>query len=175
MFHEIMKPIIEEEKKKHKVILAGQYKEYPNKDGPAFLYPPENYRITLIPRPKDLNLSEEQWNQFDGDIREGVIPFLIDLIIFVAEQILQSETESKDQEQLTNELERIVVDGTDDNGDDDQSGHAIEPQHFTNGNDGLRKNDSGTQLQATINGDGNPEINTTKTSANTPPHNINGS
>ncbi|KAA6366750.1 MAG: hypothetical protein EZS28_037721, partial [Streblomastix strix] len=37
------------------------------------------------------------------------------------------------------------------------------------------KNDSGTQLQATVNGEANPEINITKISANTPPHNVNGS
>ncbi|KAA6388045.1 MAG: hypothetical protein EZS28_016434 [Streblomastix strix] len=54
------------------------------------------------------------------------------LIIFATEQIVNSETESKDQEQFTNELERIVADGTDDNGDDDQSEHAIELKHFIN-------------------------------------------
>ncbi|KAA6366743.1 MAG: hypothetical protein EZS28_037732, partial [Streblomastix strix] len=48
-------------------------------------------------------------------------------------------------------------------------------KHVTNGNDGLRRNDSGTQLQATVNGEANPEINITKTSANTPPNNVNGS
>ncbi|KAA6364683.1 MAG: hypothetical protein EZS28_039789 [Streblomastix strix] len=74
-FHEIMKPIIEEEKKKPKIILPGQYKHSPNKDGPLFFYPPKNYRLTPIPRPKVLNLSEEQWKQFDGDIRQGVVPF----------------------------------------------------------------------------------------------------
>ncbi|KAA6392307.1 MAG: hypothetical protein EZS28_012167 [Streblomastix strix] len=76
-FHEIMKPIIEEEKKKPKVTLPGLYKEYPNKDGPAFFYPPKNYRPTPIPRHKDLNLSEEQWKQFDGDVREGVVPYCL--------------------------------------------------------------------------------------------------
>ncbi|KAA6362384.1 MAG: hypothetical protein EZS28_042089, partial [Streblomastix strix] len=35
-FHEIMKPIIEEEKKKPDTMLPGQYKHYPNKDGPMF-------------------------------------------------------------------------------------------------------------------------------------------
>ncbi|KAA6359668.1 MAG: hypothetical protein EZS28_044806 [Streblomastix strix] len=175
-FHEIMKPIIEEEKKKSKVMLPGKYKHYPNNDGPLFFYPPMNYRPTQIPRPKDLNLSEEQWKQFEGDVREGVVPFsVIGLIIFAAEQIVQSETESEDQEQLTNELERIIADGTDDNGDNDQSQHAIEPKHFTNEIDGLSENDSGTQLQATVNAEANPEINITKTSANTPPYNVNGS
>ncbi|KAA6384552.1 MAG: hypothetical protein EZS28_019923 [Streblomastix strix] len=172
-FHEIMKPIIEEEKKKPQVMLPGQYKHYPIKDGPLFFYPPKNYRPTPIPRPKVLNLSEEQWEQFDGDVRQGVVPYLISLITFAAEQII--ETEKEDKEQLTRELERILADGTDDNGDNDQSEHAIEPKHFTNGNDGLRKNDSGTQLQATVNGEANPEINITKTSANAPPHNVNGS
>ncbi|KAA6387096.1 MAG: hypothetical protein EZS28_017373, partial [Streblomastix strix] len=99
----------------------------------------------------------------------------IGLIIFAAEQIVQSEPESEDKEQLTNNLERIVADGTDDNGDNYQSEHAIEHKHFTNRNDGLRKNDSRTQLQATVNGEANPEINITKTSANTPPHTVNGS
>ncbi|KAA6353962.1 MAG: hypothetical protein EZS28_050512, partial [Streblomastix strix] len=90
-------------------------------------------------------------------------------------QIVQSETESEDQEQLTNEIERIVTDGTDDNEDNDQSEHANEPKHVTNGNDRLRKNDSGTQLQATVNGEANPEINITKISANTPSNNVNRS
>ncbi|KAA6372225.1 MAG: hypothetical protein EZS28_032245, partial [Streblomastix strix] len=201
-FHEIMKSIIEEEKKKPKTMLPGQYKHYPNKEGLLFFYPPKNYRPTPIPRPKDLNLSEEQWKQFDGDranlpkgsyipgllnINDGVAGFInihpqiyqsileaeISLITFAAGQI--KETEREDQEQLAWELERIVADGTDDNEDNDQSEHAIEPKHFTNGNDGLRKNDYGTQLQATVNGEANPEINITKTSANTPPHNVNGS
>ncbi|KAA6376444.1 MAG: hypothetical protein EZS28_028025 [Streblomastix strix] len=76
-FHEIMKSIIEEEKKKLKVMLPGQYKKYLNKDGSAFFYPPKNYRPTPILRLKDLTLSEEQWNQFDGDVREGVAPFCL--------------------------------------------------------------------------------------------------
>ncbi|KAA6334009.1 MAG: hypothetical protein EZS28_053108, partial [Streblomastix strix] len=82
---------------------------------------------------------------------------------------------SKNQEQLIKELERIVAEGTDDNEEDDKSEHAIKPRHFINGNDGLRKNDSGTQLQATDNGETNPEINTAKISANTPSNYINGS
>ncbi|KAA6348729.1 MAG: hypothetical protein EZS28_051965 [Streblomastix strix] len=32
---------------------------------------------TPIPRPKDLNLSEEHWQQFDGDVREGVVPYCL--------------------------------------------------------------------------------------------------
>ncbi|KAA6366509.1 MAG: hypothetical protein EZS28_037963 [Streblomastix strix] len=76
-FHEIMKPIIEEEKKKPKAMLSRQYKHYPNNDGPLFFYPPKNYRQTPIPRPKDLNLSEEQWKQFDVDVREGVVPYCL--------------------------------------------------------------------------------------------------
>ncbi|KAA6393996.1 MAG: hypothetical protein EZS28_010475 [Streblomastix strix] len=73
-----------------------------------------------------------------------------------------------------NELERIVVDGTDDNRDADQSEHTTKPKHFTNGNNGLRKNDSGTQLQAIINGEANHEINITKISTNTSSNNVNG-
>ncbi|KAA6362535.1 MAG: hypothetical protein EZS28_041938 [Streblomastix strix] len=76
-FHEIMKPIIEEKKKKPKIMLPGQSKEYPNRDGPAFFHPSKNYLPTLIPRPKDLNLSKEQQNQFDGNIREGVVTFCL--------------------------------------------------------------------------------------------------
>ncbi|KAA6395588.1 MAG: hypothetical protein EZS28_008887 [Streblomastix strix] len=59
MFHEIMKRIIEEEKKNPNVMISRQYKEYLNKDGPAFFYPTENCRSTPISRPKDLNISEE--------------------------------------------------------------------------------------------------------------------
>ncbi|KAA6364491.1 MAG: hypothetical protein EZS28_039983 [Streblomastix strix] len=76
-FHEIMKSIIEEEKKKLNIILQELYQEYPNKDDPAFFYPPKNYRPTPIPRPEDLFLSEEQLNQFDGDVSEGVVPFCL--------------------------------------------------------------------------------------------------
>ncbi|KAA6364699.1 MAG: hypothetical protein EZS28_039775, partial [Streblomastix strix] len=201
IFHEIVKPIIEEEKRKPDTMLPGQYKHYPNKDGPMFFYPPRNYHMTPIPRPKDLDLPEEQWEQFDGDVRQGVVPYcllniidgvagfinihpqiyqsipeaVIGLITFAAQQIVESETESEDQEQLTNKIERIVADGTDDNEDNDLSKHAIEPKRFINENNGLRKNDSGTQLQATVNGEANPEINITKTSANTPLHNVRGS
>ncbi|KAA6378605.1 MAG: hypothetical protein EZS28_025865, partial [Streblomastix strix] len=197
-FHEIMKPIIEEEKKKYKVILPGQYKECPNQDGPAFFYPLKNYRPTPVLRFKDLNLSEEQWkanlprgsyipgllNVIDGvagfinihpQIYQSIPEAVKGLIIFAAEQIVQSETETEDQEQLTNELERIVADRTDDNGDDDQFTHAIEPKHFTNGNDGLGENDCGRSYKTIVNGEANPEINITKISANTPPNNVNGS
>ncbi|KAA6389016.1 MAG: hypothetical protein EZS28_015454, partial [Streblomastix strix] len=182
-FHEIMKPIIEGERMKPKIMLPGQYKHYPNKDGSLFFYPPKIYRPIPIPRPKDLDLSEEQWEQFDGDVREGVVPIIyqsipeavIGLVTFAAQQIVESETESEDQEQLTNQVERIVADGTDDNEDNDQSEHAMESKHFTNGNDGLRKNDSGTQLQATVNGEADPEFNIIKTFANIPFHNVNGS
>ncbi|KAA6361024.1 MAG: hypothetical protein EZS28_043450 [Streblomastix strix] len=73
-FHEIVKPIIEEEKKKPKIMLPGQHKEYSNKENLAFFFPSKNYRPTPIPRPKDLNLLEELLNQFDGDICEGVVP-----------------------------------------------------------------------------------------------------
>ncbi|KAA6355940.1 MAG: hypothetical protein EZS28_048533, partial [Streblomastix strix] len=68
---------------------------------------------------------------------------VISSIIFAAEQIIESEAESKDQELLTNKLDRIVADGTDDIVYEDQSEHAIEHKHFTNGNDGLRRNDCG--------------------------------
>ncbi|KAA6369753.1 MAG: hypothetical protein EZS28_034721 [Streblomastix strix] len=171
-----MKPIVEEEKMKPDTMLPGQYKHYLNKDDPMFFYPPKNYHPTPIPRPKDLDLPDEQLEQFDGDVRQGVVPYsVIGFITFAAQQIEESETESEDQEQLTNKIERIVADGIDDNEDNDQSEHAIEPKHFTNGNDGLIKNDSGTLLQATVNGEANPEINFSQTSANTPPHNVNGS
>ncbi|KAA6369403.1 MAG: hypothetical protein EZS28_035069, partial [Streblomastix strix] len=206
-FHEIMKSIIDEEKKKPKTMLPGQYKHYPNKDGPMFFYPFKNYRQTPITGLKYLNLSEEQWNQFDEDVRKGVVLFrlqiidnleawanlprgscipgslnicdgvagliniysqiyqtkpeaVLSLITFSAQRIAQSETETK---------------GTDKNGDDDQSECTIEPKHLINGNDGLRKNDSVTQLQANFNGEANLEINISKISANTPPHNVNGS
>ncbi|KAA6389321.1 MAG: hypothetical protein EZS28_015152 [Streblomastix strix] len=56
-FHEITKLIIEEEQKKPKVILPGQYERYLKK--------------------MDLNLSEDQWNQIDWDVREGVFLFYL--------------------------------------------------------------------------------------------------
>ncbi|KAA6367384.1 MAG: hypothetical protein EZS28_037087, partial [Streblomastix strix] len=39
--------------------------------------PPKNYHPTPIPRPKDLDLPEEQWEQFDGDVRQGVVPYCL--------------------------------------------------------------------------------------------------
>ncbi|KAA6382533.1 MAG: hypothetical protein EZS28_021943 [Streblomastix strix] len=81
----------------------------------------------------------------------------------------------KSKKQLTNEQEIIVAVGTNDNEDNDQSEHTIKPKYFTNGNDGLRMNDSGTQLQATINGEANPKISIKQISTNNPPHNVNGS
>ncbi|KAA6385515.1 MAG: hypothetical protein EZS28_018957 [Streblomastix strix] len=138
-FHEIMKPIIEKEKRKPKTMLPEQYKHYPNKDGLLFFYPPKNFRPTPIPRPKDLNLTEEQLNEGVAGFTNGhpqiyqsIPKAVIGLIAFAAQQILESKTESEDQEQLTNQIERIVADGTDDNEDNDQSEHAIEPKHFTN-------------------------------------------
>ncbi|KAA6371871.1 MAG: hypothetical protein EZS28_032602 [Streblomastix strix] len=160
-FHEIMKPIIEEEKKNRKsCYLDNIYITRTRKV--FFFYPPKNYRSTPIPRPKDLNLSyiQELLNFKDGlagfinihpQNYQSTPEVVIGLIIFAAEQILQSEPESQDQEQLTNELERIIADGTDDNGDNDQSDHIIESKHFTNGNDGLGENDNVMQLQATVN------------------------
>ncbi|KAA6355467.1 MAG: hypothetical protein EZS28_049007 [Streblomastix strix] len=100
-----MKLIIEEERRKPKVILPGQYKQYQNQDGPAFFYLSKNYHPTPISRPKDLNLSEEQWEQFDKDVRE-VPEAIIGLIVFATEQIIeQSKAQSKDNEGLMNELE----------------------------------------------------------------------
>ncbi|KAA6374798.1 MAG: hypothetical protein EZS28_029674, partial [Streblomastix strix] len=202
-YHILMKPIIEEEKKKPKIMLPGLYREYPNKDDSAFFYPPNNYRPTPILRLKDLNLSKEQLKQFDEDARDSAgsyIPGLINindgiagfinmqhqtyqsipeavigLFVFAAEQIIEQETESKDQEQLTYELKRIVAYEIDENEEEDQSENEIQSKYFTKGNDGLSKNDSGTQLQATVNGEANPEINIAKISANTQPHNVNGS
>ncbi|KAA6378507.1 MAG: hypothetical protein EZS28_025969 [Streblomastix strix] len=99
---------------------------------------------------------------------------VIDLIVLVAEQIIeQFEIESKDQEELMNKLEGTVDNGIDGNGDEDLSEYVIEPKHVTNGNDGLRKNDSGTQLQAIVKGEAISEINITKISAITSPHNVN--
>ncbi|KAA6352991.1 MAG: hypothetical protein EZS28_051481, partial [Streblomastix strix] len=79
-----------------------------------------------------------------------------------------------EQEKLMN-WKGLVANGKVDNKNEDQSKHTIEPKHFTKGNDGLRKNDSGTQLQVTFNEQANPEINIAKISANTPPHKLNGS
>ncbi|KAA6393995.1 MAG: hypothetical protein EZS28_010474 [Streblomastix strix] len=72
-FHEIMKPIIEQKMKNPKIIFLVQYQEFPNKDDPDFFNPPKNYRPTPIPRLKDLNHSEEQRNQFDGDMCEAAL------------------------------------------------------------------------------------------------------
>ncbi|KAA6386469.1 MAG: hypothetical protein EZS28_018002 [Streblomastix strix] len=136
-FHEIMKQIVEEEKQKPKVMQPGQYKKYPNKDDHVFFFPPKNLQNAVI-----------------------------GLIAFTAEQIVQSETESKDQEQLTNELERIVAVGTYDNREEVQSELAIKFKRFINGNDGHRKNVYGKLLKVSINREANLQINITKISAN---------
>ncbi|KAA6378537.1 MAG: hypothetical protein EZS28_025938 [Streblomastix strix] len=73
-FHDITQTIIEGEKEIPKVMLPGQYKEHPNKDGPAFFYPPKSNLSTPILRHQDLNLQEEQMSQFDEIVCEGVVP-----------------------------------------------------------------------------------------------------
>ncbi|KAA6363435.1 MAG: hypothetical protein EZS28_041037 [Streblomastix strix] len=160
-FYEIMKPIIEEEKKK------------PQKNNENNLM--GTYAKAQFPIVFDelRTLRNGRTYPRDHTSQDCQMSAVIGLITFAAEQII--ETEKEDKEQITRELERIVADGTDDNEDNDQSEHTIEPKLVTNGNDGLRKNDSGTQLQATINGEANPEINITKTSANTKLRNVNGS
>ncbi|KAA6361275.1 MAG: hypothetical protein EZS28_043199 [Streblomastix strix] len=75
MFFEIMKLVIDEEKKKPRIMLSEQNKELANKDDLTFFIPPMNYIPTSISRLKDQNLSKELWNLFDGSVREGVIPF----------------------------------------------------------------------------------------------------
>ncbi|KAA6382347.1 MAG: hypothetical protein EZS28_022127 [Streblomastix strix] len=112
---------------------------------------------------------------YTPQIYQSIPEAVIGLITFAAEQIVETESEDREQEQLTNRIEKTVADGTEDNGDNDQSEYAIEPKHFIKRNDGLRRNDSGMLLQATVNGEANPEINITKTSASTPPYNVNGS
>ncbi|KAA6395064.1 MAG: hypothetical protein EZS28_009410 [Streblomastix strix] len=59
-FQEIMKLIIEEEKKKPKVVLLGYDKEYQNKDDPAIFYTPKKYHPTPTHRSKDMDLSDDQ-------------------------------------------------------------------------------------------------------------------
>ncbi|KAA6398451.1 MAG: hypothetical protein EZS28_006024 [Streblomastix strix] len=112
-------------------------------------------------------------HQYTPQTYQLILEVVIDLIVFTAEQIIQSITESNDQEQLTNELERIVADGSDDNADEDQSENAIEPKHFINENNGLGRNDSGTQLLASVIGEVNLDIYVIKISVNTPLHNVN--
>ncbi|KAA6382953.1 MAG: hypothetical protein EZS28_021524, partial [Streblomastix strix] len=172
-FHEIMKPLNEEEKKKLKIILPGWNKEYPNKNYPRTCTSQKNNRINLMrtyakawstfvfDKPTTSKLGRTYQKNLTSDNQQL--------------QVMESQTESKNQDQLTNELERIVAYGTDDNRNEDQSEHTIEPKYFFNGNAGLRKNDSGTQLQATAIGEANLKINITKISANTPPHNVNRS
>ncbi|KAA6395623.1 MAG: hypothetical protein EZS28_008847 [Streblomastix strix] len=59
-FHVIMNLVIEEDKKKRKIMLPRQYKHFPNKDGHLFFYAPKNYHPTPISTQKDLNHSEQQ-------------------------------------------------------------------------------------------------------------------
>ncbi|KAA6364504.1 MAG: hypothetical protein EZS28_039969, partial [Streblomastix strix] len=84
-------------------------------------------------------------------IQQSIPEAVLGSIVFAAEQNVEYfDTERKDEQQLMYELERFVVDRTDDNRNEDQSEHAIEPMHFTNGNYGLRRKDRATQLQVTI-------------------------
>ncbi|KAA6377352.1 MAG: hypothetical protein EZS28_027117, partial [Streblomastix strix] len=76
-FHDTMKLKIEEEKLNLKVDQPGKTRDFPNKDGPVFFYRLKNYRSTPIPRNMDLILPEDQWEQFDGDMREGVNHFCL--------------------------------------------------------------------------------------------------
>ncbi|KAA6393735.1 MAG: hypothetical protein EZS28_010738 [Streblomastix strix] len=183
--HEIMKPIIEEKKEETQNHVNRIEQRISEQRWPSFLLsiqelsPNTNTQTqnTLISRKSNvINLMETGWiHQYTPQIYKYIPDAAIRLIEFAVEEIIELETESKDEDQLTNEQERIIAEGTDDNGDEEQSELAIEPKELINGNDGLKKNKSGTQLQATGNGETNLEINITKISANPPRYNINGS
>ncbi|KAA6397612.1 MAG: hypothetical protein EZS28_006863 [Streblomastix strix] len=86
---------------------------------------------SYIPGLLNVNYGVVGFINIHSQIYQSIIDEVRCLFILAAEQIIESETESKDQEQLMNELERIEADGTNDNGDDDQSEQVIEPKHFT--------------------------------------------
>ncbi|KAA6403420.1 MAG: hypothetical protein EZS28_001048 [Streblomastix strix] len=135
-FHEILKPIIEEEKKKPKIILPTQYKEYSNKDRLAFFFnPPKKLSPNTNPqtqRPISLGRIMKLWanlpkgsyipgllNVSDGvaefinihrQIYQSIPEAIIGLIIFAAEQIISSETEIKtNSNQRTNQRESLLM------------------------------------------------------------------
>ncbi|KAA6380465.1 MAG: hypothetical protein EZS28_024008 [Streblomastix strix] len=76
-FHEIVKLVIQEEWKKPNFMQLGKTRDYPNKVKLHFFFSPKNYRPTLISRCKDINISEEQRNQFFEDVREDVVLFCL--------------------------------------------------------------------------------------------------
>ncbi|KAA6373206.1 MAG: hypothetical protein EZS28_031266 [Streblomastix strix] len=53
-FQRTMQPDIDQEKLQGREILPGQYRHYPNKDGPAFFYHPKNYKLTQSLKATDL-------------------------------------------------------------------------------------------------------------------------
>ncbi|KAA6387407.1 MAG: hypothetical protein EZS28_017066 [Streblomastix strix] len=69
-------------------------------------------------------------------------------------------------------IDQFVADGTEDNLDNDQSEIAI--AHISNENEGLGKNDCGTQQKVVVNGEANLKNSITKISANVSFCNING-
>ncbi|KAA6365408.1 MAG: hypothetical protein EZS28_039065, partial [Streblomastix strix] len=151
-FHDIMKLKIEEEKLNPKVDQPGKTRDFPNKDGPVFFYRLKNYRSTPIPRYMDLILPEDQWEQFDGDVREGVDHFY------------QSEL-TIEPKRFTNENDgfrwidswiqsQATIDGKANPKINITTIFANTPLHNTDLLDGFRRNGCRTQLQAATNENG---------------------
>ncbi|KAA6386097.1 MAG: hypothetical protein EZS28_018378 [Streblomastix strix] len=140
-FHEIMKPTIEEEMKMSKVMLPEQYKDCRIK----MVLLSYILQITITRHQQsDLKIQfskKNNGNCLTGTCAKAQSPllYLKQLQAYLYSQQNKSQNnqmkKAKNHEQLTNEQEKIVADGTDDNGDDDQSEHAIKPKLFINGND----------------------------------------
>ncbi|KAA6384498.1 MAG: hypothetical protein EZS28_019978 [Streblomastix strix] len=126
----------------------GKCREYSNKNRLVSFNPSKNYHLTPISRPKDLYLSEKQWNQFDGNVCEAwanlpkelnfseLLNISDEAAVFTSQNKLQNIYEQREKFMINqkNELERITADVLDDIGEEDKTVHASKPKQFTNGN-----------------------------------------
>ncbi|KAA6374017.1 MAG: hypothetical protein EZS28_030457 [Streblomastix strix] len=102
------------------------------------------------------------------------VPGLRNINDRVARFINYIEIWKENQNKLTNEIERTDNDQIDGIIRKGKCVHTTKSKHYTNGNYKLGINDDGMLLQATVNGDANPEVFDIKTSAKTSFNSLNG-
>ncbi|KAA6389535.1 MAG: hypothetical protein EZS28_014937 [Streblomastix strix] len=168
-FHNLMEPTIQQEKIRPKVLLPGQYIEYPNKDGQLFFYP---FKTTT----RRLYQAQKNWiypKRNGKNLKEMGVKAQSSIVFDQATTSKYGQISQKDHKSREYQIiDQIASDGTEENICSDQSEITI--VYITNENDGLGKIVYRTQFKAAVNCEANPEISHTKISIYTSFHNVNG-